>query len=234
DNGKIDVFTTPGGHRRFLRASIDAMLPRPRQARRQSLTALGEAPDRVASEFRRRVRTDLASQDWYSRFDEDSLRWFRERGMRMSELLLGHLDTTRRAGRDQLIEQASLLGRVRRRGEATRALARRGDAGVPLLPRALHGGDRAGRTAARARAGAGLAPLRGGRPRARPGDPRAHPGAPGLMSIDTKALGARAVSAIDDRRDALFTLSRAIHAKPEIAFQEREAVLRLTEVREGR
>ena len=106
------------------------MLPRPRQARRQSLTALGEAPDRVASEFRRRVRTDLASQDWYSRFDEDSLRWFRERGMRMSELLLGHLDTTRRAGRDQLIEQASLLGReygveAKRRGlslgEATQA-----------------------------------------------------------------------------------------------------------------
>ncbi|TMG38937.1 MAG: helix-turn-helix domain-containing protein [Chloroflexi bacterium] len=100
DNGKIDVFTTPGGHRRFLRASIDAMLPRPRQARRQSLTAL------------------------------DSLRWFRERGMRMSELLLGHLDTTRRAGRDQLIEQASLLGReygveAKRRGlslgEATQA-----------------------------------------------------------------------------------------------------------------
>jgi hypothetical protein len=113
-----------------MRASIDAMLPRPRQARRQSLSALGEPPDRVAAEFRRRVRGDLASQDWYSRFDEDSLRWFRERGMRMSELLLGHLDTTRRAGRDQLIEQAALLGReygveAKRRtlslGEATQA-----------------------------------------------------------------------------------------------------------------
>ena len=113
-----------------MRSSIDAMLPRPRQARRQSLTALGETPDRVAAEFRRRVRTDLAAQDWYSRFDEDSLRWFRERGMRMSELLLGHLDTTRRAGRDQLIEQAEVLGReygveAKRRGlslgEATQA-----------------------------------------------------------------------------------------------------------------
>jgi hypothetical protein len=48
----------------------------------------------------------------------------------MSELLLGHLDTTRRAGRDQLIEQAALLGReygveAKRRtlslGEATQA-----------------------------------------------------------------------------------------------------------------
>ena len=94
-----------------MRSSIDAMLPRPRQARRQSLTALGETPDRVAAEFRRRVRTDLAAQAWYSRFDDDSLRWFRDRGMRMSELLLGHLDTTRRAGRDQLIDQAEVLGR---------------------------------------------------------------------------------------------------------------------------
>ncbi|TMG43630.1 MAG: helix-turn-helix domain-containing protein, partial [Chloroflexi bacterium] len=67
DNGKIDVFTTPGGHRRFLRASIDAMLPRPRHARRQSLTALGEPPDRIAAEFRRRVRVDMVTQDWYSR-----------------------------------------------------------------------------------------------------------------------------------------------------------------------
>ncbi len=130
DTGKIEVFTTPGGHRRFLRASIDAMLPRPRHARRQSLTALGEAPDRVAAEFRRRVRVDLASQDWYSRFDEESLRWFRERGVRMSALLLGHLDTTRAVGRDQLIAQAELLGReygveARRQelslGEATQA-----------------------------------------------------------------------------------------------------------------
>ena len=94
-----------------MRSSIDAMLPRPRQARRQSLSALGEAPDRVSAEFRKRVRVDLAAQDWYSRFDEDSLRWFRERGVRMSNLLLGHLDTTRAVGRDQLIAQAETLGR---------------------------------------------------------------------------------------------------------------------------
>jgi excisionase family DNA binding protein len=111
DSGKVEVFTTPGGHRRFMRSSIDAMLPRPRQTRRQSLTALGEAPDRVSAEFRKRVRVDLAAQDWYARFDEDSLRWFRERGMRMSDLLLGHLDTTRAVGRDQLMAQAETLGR---------------------------------------------------------------------------------------------------------------------------
>ena len=111
DNGKVEVFTTPGGHRRFLKTSIDAMLPRARPARRPSLSAMGEAPDRIAAEFRKRVRTDLTDQDWRSRFDEGALRWFRERGMRMSELLLGSLDTTRRPGRDQFLAQAEILGR---------------------------------------------------------------------------------------------------------------------------
>jgi excisionase family DNA binding protein len=111
DNGKIDVFTTPGGHRRFLKTSIDAMLPRSRPARRPSLSAMGEAPDRIAAEFRRRVRTELTDQDWRTRFDESSLRWFRERGMRMSDLLLGSLDTSKRSGREQLVAQAEALGR---------------------------------------------------------------------------------------------------------------------------
>ena len=111
DNGKIDVFTTPGGHRRFLRVSIDAMLPRSRATRRQSLSSMGEAPDRIAAEFRKRVRTELSDQDWRARFDEGSLRWFRERGVRMSDLLIGSLDTTRRSGRDQLLSQAESLGR---------------------------------------------------------------------------------------------------------------------------
>lgn len=111
DRGKIEVFTTPGGHRRFLKASIEALLPRPRPARRPSLSAMGEPPDRIAAEFRKRVRTELTDQDWRSRFDEGSLRWFRERGMRMSDLLLGSLDTTRKQGREQFLTQAETLGR---------------------------------------------------------------------------------------------------------------------------
>jgi amidohydrolase len=50
---------------------------------------------------------------------------------------------------------------------------------------------------------------------------------------DIKALRQRALAAIDERRDALFSLSRAIHAKPELAYQEREAAVRLTEFLEG-
>ena len=109
DAGKVDLLRTPGGHRRFREETILSMLPRPRQAHR-SLSSIGEPPDRVAAEFRRRVRSDMADQDWHSRFDEASLRWFRERGMRMSQLLLGALDTEGR-GRDELLRQAAQLGR---------------------------------------------------------------------------------------------------------------------------
>jgi excisionase family DNA binding protein len=130
DNGKVEVLKTPGGHRRFLRASIEGMLPRPRQTARRSLSAMGEPPDRIAAEFLKRVRTDLATQDWHSRFDEASLRWFRERGMRMSDLLIGHLDAGLGPGRTSHLEQAASLGHeygveAKRRGlslgEATQA-----------------------------------------------------------------------------------------------------------------
>lgn len=110
DAGRIAVFKTPGGHRRFTRDSIQAMLPRPRRSRGASLASMGEAPDRMAAEFRRRVRSDMGDQDWYARFDEDSLRWFRERGIRMSDLLLGHLGGARRARDDTYLAEAEALG----------------------------------------------------------------------------------------------------------------------------
>src|SRR6266508_5719083 len=50
---------------------------------------------------------------------------------------------------------------------------------------------------------------------------------------DIAALRKRALHAIDQRRDALFELSRAIHANPEIAYEERQAVMRITDFLEG-
>ncbi|MFN2521112.1 MAG: helix-turn-helix domain-containing protein [Candidatus Limnocylindria bacterium] len=108
DAGQIAVFQTPGGHRRFRRETIRAMLPRPRRWRGAPLASLGEAPDRISAEFRRRVRSDVAEQDWRARLDEDSLRWFRERGVRMSGLLLGHLGKTSRPAGEHLAEAESL------------------------------------------------------------------------------------------------------------------------------
>ncbi len=111
DAGKVPVFHTPGGHRRFTRDAIQAMLPRPRRWRGSSLASIGEKPDRISAEFRRRVRSDVAEQDWRARLDEDSLRWFRERGVRMSDLLLGHLGSARPGRDEKHLAGAESLGR---------------------------------------------------------------------------------------------------------------------------
>lgn len=50
---------------------------------------------------------------------------------------------------------------------------------------------------------------------------------------DAARLRKRALDAIDARRDALVTLSLAIHRAPEVGYAEREASLRLTEFLEG-
>lgn len=113
DSGKIAVHRTAGGHRRFPASAVEAMLPR-RRARRALLTSLGEPRDRVAAELRRRVRTEIAAAsepEWHARLDERGVAWFRERGHRMSVLLIGYLDAPRRAGRDQLFGQAQAMGR---------------------------------------------------------------------------------------------------------------------------
>ena len=92
DRGQIASFTTPGGHRRFPRTTIAALLPRVR-ARRPPLTELGTDGDQISKAYRRlhpapggepiRWLTDISSED-------RSL--LRERGRRMSECLLAHLD----------------------------------------------------------------------------------------------------------------------------------------------
>jgi amidohydrolase len=47
--------------------------------------------------------------------------------------------------------------------------------------------------------------------------------------MDTKALGERAVKAIDDRRADLIALSLSLHAEPEIAYQEHRSSARLAD-----
>jgi len=47
---------------------------------------------------------------------------------------------------------------------------------------------------------------------------------------DRKTLGERAIRAIDDQRATLIALSQAIHADPELGYQEQRASTRLTEL----
>ena len=94
DRGQIPSFTTPGGHRRFLVSSVQALVPA-RRARRPALAAMGASSDRMARAYRRArpLRRDrTAPPSWAATLSETQRAWFRERGTRLVAGLLAHLD----------------------------------------------------------------------------------------------------------------------------------------------
>jgi excisionase family DNA binding protein len=93
DRGQVSSFTTPGGHRRFPRAAILALLPAAR-ARRPQLAELGQDSVRMTGAYRRMfdVAQDRPLTILGSLLPESERQLFRERGRRMVECLLAHLD----------------------------------------------------------------------------------------------------------------------------------------------
>jgi excisionase family DNA binding protein len=91
DRGQVASFTTPGGHRRFPKAAILALLPSTR-ARRPQLSELGASGERMAVALRRRLTAEGPRQGFLQEIGEEERELFRERGRRMVECLLAHLD----------------------------------------------------------------------------------------------------------------------------------------------
>jgi hypothetical protein len=93
DDGRVDAFTTPGGHRRFARRSLERLIAT-RRPGRTPLATLGTTVDRVALAYRRSYatarRTDgAAGQPTVAPAERDA---FRADGRRLVEALIGYLD----------------------------------------------------------------------------------------------------------------------------------------------
>jgi excisionase family DNA binding protein len=119
DAGRLRVYRTPGGHRRFSLVNLEEMVA-------------GEGKHRNADEVERlavaKVRRQLQrvrqqEQSWYSSIDDDNRRKLRDLGHRLVEMIGEYVDkrSTRRAG---LLDEALDIG-----GEYGRILI---DAGLPL------------------------------------------------------------------------------------------------------
>ncbi|MGZ6270035.1 MAG: MerR family transcriptional regulator [Candidatus Limnocylindrales bacterium] len=108
DEGRLAVFTTPGGHRRFSRSSLRALLPAGR-AQRPSLARLGASPERIVRAYRparRRRAPATPPAPWLQALGEADLAAFRERGRGIVTALLGHLDASDPAIRALRLQEA--------------------------------------------------------------------------------------------------------------------------------
>ena len=106
DAGRLRVFTTPGGHRRFSRAALEGLLPADR-SRRPSIGPAGLTPTRIARSYRR-ARRELAPElPWVLTLTAEQRLLFRERGHLLATSLLQVLDASQPETAAHFLEEAS-------------------------------------------------------------------------------------------------------------------------------
>ena len=107
DAGRIDVFTTPGGHRRFDRRALERVRAS-RHSRVQPLASLGATPERLSRAYRRSYGPQgVARPLAYGAGDEREA--YRQSGRRLVEALVAHLDA----------DPTNARARARAEGDAT-------------------------------------------------------------------------------------------------------------------
>jgi DNA-binding transcriptional MerR regulator len=93
NEGRVEVFVTPGRHRRFDRRSLEGITA---GARRQvgPLASLGASPARVTRAYRRSYTSDAPARQ-VSADDAGDRERYRQDGRRLVEALIAHLDADR-------------------------------------------------------------------------------------------------------------------------------------------
>jgi excisionase family DNA binding protein len=105
DTGMVRTFVTPGGHRRFSRAGLAALLP-DSPTSRPSLADLGETPGRMARGYRRAADEDKGRIPWVAELDEAQRERFRGYGRTIVTSLIAALDTDEPGRRSDRLREA--------------------------------------------------------------------------------------------------------------------------------
>ncbi|MES2209341.1 MAG: helix-turn-helix domain-containing protein [Chloroflexota bacterium] len=109
DSGRLKVFTTPGGHRRFSRAALERLLPSDRAAR-PTLGSAGLTPARMSRSYRRASRTVATELPWILTLTDEQRRMFRAHGQILAARLLLHLDAPESETAADLLREAASSG----------------------------------------------------------------------------------------------------------------------------
>jgi excisionase family DNA binding protein len=99
DDGRITVYTTPGGHRRFDRRAVERLVAerRPSPGRRLSrparpLSSLGATPERLTRAYRRSYADPGAGPTAVDELDDADRSAYRQDGRRLIGALIAYLD----------------------------------------------------------------------------------------------------------------------------------------------
>ncbi len=132
DAGRLRVFTTPGGHRRFSRSALERLLPADR-SRRPSIGGAGLSPSRIARTYRRASRDAAPELPWVLTLSDEQRLLFRERGHVLAASLLQYLDAPQPEAAAHHLEEASGSAKGRRHRSRGAAIGQPGgDARGPI------------------------------------------------------------------------------------------------------
>lgn len=109
DAGRLKVFTTPGGHRRFSRAALERLLPSERPGR-PSLGSAGLTPAKMSRSYRRTSRMAVAELPWILTLTHEQRQMFRAHGQILAARLLLHLDATGSEAAAEFLREAASSG----------------------------------------------------------------------------------------------------------------------------
>lgn len=106
DAGRLRVFMTPGGHRRFSRSGLEQMLPSARTSR-PSLNSAGLTPTRMTRTYRRASRLLAAELLWIPHLTDEQRQLFRAHGRVLAAWLLQYLEAPEGDAATDLLREAS-------------------------------------------------------------------------------------------------------------------------------
>lgn len=112
DDGRVEAWTTPGGHRRFETRGLERLAADRRSGRVRPLATLGAGPERMTRVYRQRYATDAALAHPTTAPRDDSEREiYRREGRRLVATLVAYLDADGRGStrRDAIEAEATTI-----------------------------------------------------------------------------------------------------------------------------
>jgi excisionase family DNA binding protein len=103
--GKIETFTTPGGHRRYARSTLEHLLPSG-VGGELSVASLGGSADRVVEILRANIAVVCPDVSWLDGADQQTLRSLALGGRAMVDGVLGYVDGVSRREREAALAPA--------------------------------------------------------------------------------------------------------------------------------